>query len=137
MQKIDVRTLDGWRLDYFTGLALGYEMLIPNNGAGPAYLARCTGRAFEPSRNLSDAEPVLARIRTLMQRTGPDLWQARANECSEFANGDMPTVAMCRALVLHKLGAEVSLPGKSAASPRISCADSYQSDSADCEDLFA
>lgn len=121
MATLDTLTLDGWQLDYFTGMALGYAMLISNNGAGPAYRANRQQSAYEPSNNSHhDLMPVLLAMRSIMRGPdGKDDWMVRADGCFDFARADALPVAVCRALVLHTFGVSVSLPG----------ADS-------CEDLF-
>lgn len=120
---LDTLQLDGWHLDYFTGLALGYEMEIPNSGAGPAYRKGWGHRSFAPTFNgiSADLHPVLLKMTTLMRGAdGNTDWMARAERCFHFARGNTPAVAMCRALVLSIFGKTVLLP----------VAD-------DCEDLFA
>lgn len=120
MLTLDTLTLDGWHLDYFTGLALGYEMLISNYGAGPAYRADRTTSAFEPISNPYDLMPVLLQMRSIMRGPdGKDDWMVRADGCFDFARADALPVAVCRALVLGHFGATVSLPGDDS-----------------CEDLF-
>ena len=122
MSTLHTLTLDGWQLEYFTGLALGYEMVIANEGAGPAYLAVSQFRAYEPTRNPTDLFAVLMEMASVMQcATRGERWSARAVGHHTFAHGETLSVAVCRALVLRKFGLTVSLPG---------AVDG-------CEDLFA
>ncbi len=131
--SLDVLTLDGWRLDYFTGLALGYEMLISLSDV--AY--KVGGDDFSPTADGQDLMPVLLRMRTVMKGAdGNTDWMARAEGCEVFARGPLPEIAICRALVLSKFGEIVKLP---CGALRVSVS-SYKNDSdvADnCEDLFA
>ena len=112
MQQLDVLTLDGWQLDYFTGLALGHDMLISNDGAGPAYLAHRTTSAFSPSvLNDSDLMPVLQKMRVIMKSAWQGEWLARADGCNAYATGTSLAQAVCRALVLGRWGSTVELVG--------------------------
>lgn len=91
---METATLEGDQLDHFTGLALGIDR-----------------PEFKPSSDPRDARPVLLLIRTLMHcadRVGD--WQARADGCGLFARGPTPEIAICRALVLAKIGTRVELP---------------------------
>lgn len=119
MSKLDTLTLDGWQLDYFTGLALGHDMQVPMSEV--AYLAG--GADFTPIDGGADLMPVLERMQTIMQMSSLEPWQARAKGCSVFAGGESLAVAVCRALVLGRWGSVVEMAGAAAAS------DS-------CEDLF-
>jgi hypothetical protein len=107
MPNLDVLTLTGWHLDYYTGVALGYEMF--------------EGHPFTPTTSGGDLGVVLERMTTILQM-GPGRWQARVTGGNVFAPGLTVQVAVCRALVRHVLGATVPAIGGSVA---------------DCEDLFA
>lgn len=121
MPNLDVLTLDGWPLDHYTGLALGYEMLASNDGVGPAYWAFDTSRAYSPTEIAYDLMPVLQQMATVLQME-PGRWQARATGCNVFGVGSTVSVAVCRALVVARMGLVV--PAVGAPVP-------------DCEDLFA
>ncbi len=123
MQLLDVLTLDGWLLDYFTGLALNCDMVVSNGGAGPAYRAKDLTRAFEPCLIPNDMLPVLNKMTTVLRMPGSG-WQARAYGSSTFADGPTVSVAVCRALVVGEFGVNVPHPAPVAVP-------------ADCEDLFA
>ena len=127
MSTLDTLTLDGWQLDYFTGLALGYDMQV-----SLSEVAYRTASSFSPTRGDSDLMPVLMRMQTIMQMSRLEPWQARAKGCSAFAGGESLPVAVCRALVLGRWGSTVEL----AATPGGDCVGSYVNDSNSCEDLF-
>jgi hypothetical protein len=126
--KLNTLELEGWPLDFFTGKALGHEMLVSNGGGGPAYLAGHPRQAFEPSRRPDHLHQVLLRMTTVLRHTPggkPETWQARAIGSERFAGDVELPVAVCRALVLHVFGNTVDAPEGVAPA-----AD-------ECEDLFA
>lgn len=128
--------LDGWQLDYFTGLALGHEMLISNDGTGPAYIGSRTDTPFEPSCRAMDMHHVLLRMASVLRGAdGNKDWMARAAGCSTFARGPDPAVAVCRALVLHVFGLRVELPSGQTGTDSVSYKNDSVSDA--CDDLFA
>ena len=125
MPTLDVLTLDGWRLDYYTGQALGYEMLVSNDGAGPAYRADRTNSAFTPTLDPRDLMPALKKMDTVLHLVRRGVWHARAAGRTVCGEGPTVDTAVCRALVMSVLGVTVPSLGVGAGV------------GAGCEDLFA
>lgn len=126
---LDTLQLDGWQLAYFTGLAMGYPMQMSTPGPDDQV----------PTVGGIELLPVLLKMRTVMKGAdGKAAWMARAEGCEEFARGDSPAVAMCRALILVKFGKTVVLHGAQMDMGVCSYTnDSMTPGATDCEDLFA
>lgn len=112
--KVEISQLEGWQLDYATGLALGYKMLYSDGGTGPAYRDDRTDRAYQPAESPDDLYAVLLRMSSILHRHvegSPPVWFARAEGVGiSFASGSSIGIAVCRALVWRVLGVVVDLP---------------------------
>lgn len=93
MSTLDTLTLDGQQLDYFTGLAMGYEMF--------------DGHPYKPSLGGNDLTDVLLKMRVIMKGAWRGEWLARADGCNAYATAQTLPVAVCRAVVLGRWGSTV------------------------------
>lgn len=105
MQTLDVLTLDGQQLDYFTGLALGYEMFDGH----PYKPSLGDNDMYKPSLGGNDLTDVLLKIRVIMKGARCGEWLARADGCNAYATAQTLPVAVCRAVVLGRWGSTVEL----------------------------
>jgi hypothetical protein len=118
METIHMKTEDltGGALDWAVGKADGLEMSItpPNYGDGVA-LAFITGcdDLFRPSSNWALAGPLQEKHRINSGPLRNGNWTAsplRPNAPTTWMYSDSATVAICRAIVVDKIGLSVSVP---------------------------
>lgn len=115
---VEVKTQDlfGGALDWAVGRADGLDMSItpPNYGDGVA-LAFITGTdpLYRPSSDWSLAGPLQERHRINSGPLRDGTWTAsplRPNASTTWMNSESATVAICRAIVVDKIGMVVIVP---------------------------
>lgn len=112
MKTVNVSELEEEALDWATGVALGHKVNHSNNVGGLSISEpyskndRCT---WSPSTDWSQGGPLIENLGVWVQQRSDESWIASARGGLEVT-AENPLVAICRAIVIAKIGSDVEVP---------------------------